>query len=101
MTIHSRPISIRRPIATFADLQQWLDERLAGVNEDLADDETAQAMGSRLRERRATLLDIVHAIREAVACEGVVDGQESAEAAWRERYPDADELTLRRLGGDR
>ena len=101
MTIHQRPTPLHHPIATFSDLQAWIDKRLEGVEEDLADDEIAQANGRALRERRATLLDVAHEIREAVAAEASVDAQEDSEAAWRERYPDADELTLRRLAGDR
>jgi hypothetical protein len=105
MTIHTRPTPIHPPVDSFTALQQWLDHRLEGVEEDLADGETAQSNGRALRERRATLLDVAHVIREAVATEqaewAAVSAEQSAEAAWRERYPDADELTLRRLAGDR
>jgi hypothetical protein len=100
--IHAAPVPA---VDSFTSLQDWLDARLALVEEDLADGETAQAMGSRLRERRATLLDVVHVIQEAVAIEkqeqATVSAELAGEAAWRERYPDADELTLRRLSGDR
>ena len=94
MTVQSRPTPLHQPITNFGDLQDWIDRRLEGIEEDLADDETAQANGRALRERRATLLDVAHAIREAVASEASVDAQESAEEAWREHVLEVAAATL-------
>jgi hypothetical protein len=105
MTIHQRPTPLRQPIATFGDLSAWLDKRLTGIEEDLDDDETAQAHGSRLRERRATLLDVAHAIREAVETEAADAVADREYDIWKEHYRDLDPvndaLEIRRLSGDR
>lgn len=88
MTIQPRPTPLHPPILTFADLSAWLDKRLEAVEEDLADDETAQAMGRQLRERRATLLDVAFAIREAVSDEKASAVADAEYDRWKETYGD-------------
>ena len=97
------------PITSWGDLSAWVDRHLEAVESDLGDDETLQSIGyfgeARLKERRATLLDVAWAIGHMVGVEQAerqtLAAEDSVEAQWREAYHDADELTLRRLAGDR
>jgi hypothetical protein len=100
MTIQSRPTPLHPPILTFADLSAWLDKRLESVEEDLADGETAQSMGRQLRERRATLLDVAFAIREAVEQERSDQAADAEYDRWKESYgDDADKLAAYQAEG--
>ena len=105
MTIHARPTPLHQPIVNFGALQDWIDRRLEGIEEDLADGETAQAMGRQLRERRAVLLDVAHAIREAVEAEASDHAADREYDRWKDTYRDLDPvddaLEIRRLAGDR
>lgn len=77
-------------VGTFTELQAFIDKRLASLESDLDDRETAQAFGVALMAKRATLLDIAFAIREAVEAEvtdaATVAHEESVEAQYREAY---------------
>lgn len=85
--VHTAP----RPAtaATFGELASWLDQRLEAVEQDLADDETAQANGSRLRERRATLLDVAYVVQQAVAAEAVEQAAVAHEESIEQQYKTA------------
>lgn len=101
MTVQARPKPLHPPILTFADLSKWLDKRLELVEEDLADDETAQSNGRALRERRATLLDVAHVIKGAVEDEKAAAAADAEYDRWKALDPVDDALEIRRLAGDR
>ena len=105
MTVQPRPTPLHDPIGNFHDLARWIDKRLDGIERDLDDEETAKAYGMKLKITRAVLLDVAHAIRDAVAAEeadlALMLAVSQAEQAWKDQYPEADELELRRLAGDR
>lgn len=92
-------------VGTFIELDAWAERKINDYLEDIGEGEIAQSIGVRGRERSAArialLEDLRLLIRDAVQAEWGINAQEDAEVAWRERYPDADELTLRRLAGDR
>ncbi len=109
MTVHMRPTSIHPTVETFGELAAWLVRQIENLDADCNDDETIGSIGldahKRSLVRVAVYRDVLHQIAPAMLA-GAEDaqrvaGEDSAEALWRERYPDADELTLRRLGGDR
>lgn len=109
MTIHVHTAPEPESVGTFVELDSWAERKINDYLEDLGEGEIAQSIGARGRERSAARIAILEdlrlLIREAVETEEAdaarAAGEEPSEAAWRERYPDADELTLRRLGGDR
>lgn len=86
MTIQARPAPLHPPIESWTDLQGWIDRRLTNIEHDLDDDETAAAMGLRLRERRAVYLDLAFAIRDAVAREQAERQQEAHEDSVEQQY---------------
>ena len=105
MSVTPRPKPVHPPVDTFHDLARWIDRRLDGIERDLDDEETAKAFGMKLKITRAVLLDVAYAIRDAVAAEeadlALMLQVSQAEQAWKDQYPEADELELRRLAGDR
>ena len=96
MTVHSIHVHNRpepEQVDSFAGLQAWLDKRLDSIEQDLADEETAQAMGRQLRERRTTLLDVAFVIRAAVEEEAADKAADAEYDRWKEAYgADADKL---------
>lgn len=88
MTVAPRPVALHPQVESFLELQSLLDVRLAAIEHDLADDETAAAMGMRLKERRAVYLDIAWAIREVVAHEAddlqAMLAVDAEEARWKD-----------------
>ncbi len=97
-----------RPVQTFTELAAWLERGIQNLDADCNDDETIGSIGIQAHRRS---LARVAAYREVLfqigpAADAEADrhrevAEDSFEARWRERYPDADELTLRRLAGDR
>lgn len=88
MTVQRRPTPIHPPILSLTDLSSWLDKRLELVEQDLAEPETAQAMGRQLRERRATLLDVAFAIRDGLADEASDAAADREYDRWKDAYGD-------------
>ena len=93
-----------RPVQTFTELEAWLARGIQNLDADCNDDETIGAIGihahNRSVARVAAYREVLFQIGPAVERQREV-AEDSFEARWRERYPDADELTLRRLAGDR
>lgn len=93
-----------RSVQTFTELAAWLERGIQNLDADCNDGETIQAIGDlasrRSQARVAAYRDVLYQIGEAVDAE-TAGAEDSAEAQWKERYPDADELTMRRLAGDR
>lgn len=105
MTIQQRPTPIHPDIRSVVDLDAYLDRRIAALDADCYDGETIQSIGQAAHNRSLGTRGAFADLRGMIA--GWLDDVEAEQAAaaeydrWKEAYPDADELTLRRLGGDR
>lgn len=107
MTVHAAPVPVL--IDNLSDVDAWCVRKIADYRMDLDEDEIAASIGARGRAmsaaRIALLEDLRLLIADALVIEqaerDIVSAEQAGEAAWRDAYPDADELTLRRLAGDR
>jgi len=102
-------MSVHPSVENFNELAAWLVRQIDNLDADCNDGETIGAIGihahRRSEARVSAYRDVLHEIAPAILLEvaeqRAVAAEDSAEAQWKERYPDADELTLRRLAGDR
>ena len=104
-----QPRQLHPGVHSWSDLDRWLRERIAHLEPDCYDGETIGHIGQARHNRSigamSALRDVLGEIAPMVDAEtaelteALAEG--SAEARWKEAHPDADELTLRRLAGDR
>jgi hypothetical protein len=104
MTVHPPPL-------IFTSIRSF-DAYLSGIEREYeaqSDGEMAQSGGYDRTIRVRACLQLVRDLRERlaptveaeIAEAATVAAEDRVEATWREQYPGADELELRRLAGDR